>query len=80
MFTIIVFDLVLTRSSPVSSKDLYSSLTRDRSRDVTPCYGVSVIYKCTSNIFLRLPLLRLDRNRCAAALVVKKICWPTSIL
>ena len=30
---IIVFDRVLTRSSPVSSQDFYCSLPRDQSRD-----------------------------------------------
>ena len=42
MCIIIVFDRVLTRSSPVSSKDFYFSLPRDQSRDVTPRLGVSI--------------------------------------
>ena len=42
MFIIIVFDRVLTRSSPVSSQDFYRSLPRDQSRDVTPRLGVSI--------------------------------------
>ena len=48
MFIIIVFDRVLTRSSPVSSQDFYCSLPRDQSRDVTPRLGVFVILQCTS--------------------------------
>ena len=42
MFIIIVFDRVLTRSSPVSLQDFYYSLPRDQSRDVTPRLGVSI--------------------------------------
>ena len=36
MFIIIVFDRVLTRSSPVFSQDFYCSLPRDQSWDVIP--------------------------------------------
>ena len=42
MFIIIVFDMVLTRSSPVSSHDFDCSLLRDQSRDVTPHLEVSI--------------------------------------
>ena len=42
MFIIIVFDWVLTRSSPVSTQDFYCSLPSDQSRDVTPRLGVSI--------------------------------------
>ena len=45
MFIIIVFDRVLTRSSPVSSQDIYrslESLPRDQSWDVAPRLGVSI--------------------------------------
>ena len=42
MFIIIVFDRVLKRTSPVSSQDIYCSLPRDKSRDVTPRLGVSI--------------------------------------
>ena len=74
MFIIIVFDRVLTRSSPLSSQDFYCSLPRDQSRDVTPRLGVNINYKCTSFRVLassfRLLLLRLCSNRCAEALVV----------
>ena len=42
MYIIIVFDWVLKRSSPVSSRDFYWSLPRDQSRDVTPRLGVSI--------------------------------------
>ena len=45
MFIIIVFDRVLTRSSPVYSQDFYCSLPRDQSRDVTPRLGVSINFK-----------------------------------
>ena len=48
MFIINVFYYVLTRCSPVSSQDFYSSLPRDQSRDVTPRLGVFVILRCTS--------------------------------
>ena len=48
MFIIIVFDRVVTCSSPVSSQDFYCSLPRDQSRDVAPRLGVVVILKCTS--------------------------------
>ena len=37
---IIVFDSILTLSSSVSSQNLYCSLLRDQSRDVTPRLGV----------------------------------------
>ena len=74
MFIIIVFDRVLTRSSPVSSQDFYCSLPRDQSRDVTPRLGVSINLKSTSFCILassfRLLLLRLCSNRCAEAFVV----------
>ena len=43
MFIIIVFDGVLTRTSPVFSQDFYSSLPRDQLRDVTSRLGVSII-------------------------------------
>ena len=46
MFIIIVFDKVLTRSSPVSSQDFNCSLPRDQLRDVTPRLGVFVIFQC----------------------------------
>ena len=42
MFIIIVFDRVFELSSPVSSQDLYCSLPRDQSRDVTPRLRVSI--------------------------------------
>ena len=42
MFIIIVFDMVLTRSSPISKQDFYCSLPRDQSRDVTPRLGVFI--------------------------------------
>ena len=42
MFIIIVFDRVLKLSSPDSSQDIYGSLPRDQSRDVTPRLGVSI--------------------------------------
>ena len=42
MFIIIVFDMVLKRSSPVSLQDFYCSLPRDQSRDVTPRLVVSI--------------------------------------
>ena len=48
MFIIIVFDLVLTRSSPFPSLNFYCSPPRDQSRDVTPRSGVFVIFQCTS--------------------------------
>ena len=48
MFIIIVFDRVLTSSSPVYSQDFYCSLPRDQSRDVTPRLEVFVILQCTS--------------------------------
>ena len=48
MFIIIVYDSVLKRSSPVSSRDFYCSQPKDLSRDVTPCLGVLVILQCTS--------------------------------
>ena len=71
MFIVIVFDGDLTRSSPISLPDFYCSLPRDRSRDVTPCLGVSINLKCTSFRVLassfRLLLLRLCSNRCAEA-------------
>ena len=74
MFIIIVFDLVLTRSSPVSSQDFYCSLPRDQSRDVTPRLGVFVILQRTSfcawSSFWLL-LLRLCSNRRAEAYAVK---------
>ena len=43
MFIIIVLDLVLKRSSPVSPQDFYCPLTRDQSRDVTLHLGVFII-------------------------------------
>ena len=43
MFIIIVFDRVLKRSSAVSLQDIYCSLPRDTSLDVTPRLVVSVI-------------------------------------
>ena len=72
---IIVFDLVLTRSSPVSSQDLFCSLPRDQSRDASPRLGVFVILQSTSfhvYIFIPVLLLRLCSNGCAEALVVCK--------
>ena len=45
---IIVYDKVLTPTSPVSSQDFYCSLPRDKSWDVTPCLGVSVVLRCAS--------------------------------
>ena len=48
MFIIIVFDRVLTGSSPVSSQDFYCSFPRDKSRDVTHRLGVFVILQYTS--------------------------------
>ena len=43
---IIVFDYVSACSSPVSSQDLYCSLPRDQSRDVTPGLGIFLILQC----------------------------------
>ena len=37
---LLYFDLVVIRSSPVSSQDFFCSLPRDPSRDVTPRLGV----------------------------------------
>ena len=45
---LLVFDLVLTRSAPISSQDFYCSLPWDQLRDVTPRLGVFVILQCTS--------------------------------
>ena len=71
MFIIILFDRVLTLSSPVSLQDFYCSLPRDQSRDVTPRLGVSINKMSTSFRVLessfRLPLLGLCSNRCAEA-------------
>ena len=39
---IIVFDRVLTRSSPVASQEFYCSFPRDLSRDVISHLGVSI--------------------------------------
>ena len=52
MFIIIIFDRVLTSSSPVSSQDLSCSLPRDQSRDVTPRLGVSLIKSVLHFAFL----------------------------
>ena len=48
MFTIIVFDKVLKRSSPASSQDFFCSLPMDQSLDTTPRLPVFVILQCTS--------------------------------
>ena len=48
MFIIIVFDCVLTLSSPVSKQDLYCSLPWDQSRHVTPLLEDFVFLQCTS--------------------------------
>ena len=62
MFIIIVFDRVLTRSSPVSSEDFYFSLPMDQSRDVTILrfWFFFVILQCTSfrvYIFIPAPII-----------------------
>ena len=72
MFIIIVFDMVLKRSPPVSLQDFYCSLPRDQSLDATPRLGASINEICTSFRVLassfRLLFLRLCSNRCAEAL------------
>ena len=71
MFIIIVFDSVLTRSSPVSSPDFYCSLPKDQSQNVTPLFGVSIksaSFRVLAASF-RLLLLRQCSNGCAKAIV-----------
>ena len=71
MVIIIDFDNVLTLAS-IFSQDIYCSLPRDQSRDVTPRLGVFVILQCISFcvcISFWLLLLRLCSNMCAEALV-----------
>ena len=51
MFITIVFDSVLSFSSPVSSQDFYSSLPMDQSPDVSPDLGVFVILQCRNFIW-----------------------------
>ena len=51
---IIVFDKDLTRSSPVSSQDFYSSLPMDQSRDVTLRLGVLLFSSVLHFAFLHL--------------------------
>ena len=54
MFIIIIFDRVLTRSSPVSLQDFYCSLPRDQSRDVTPRWEFLLIKGVLHFAFLHL--------------------------
>ena len=71
MFIIIVFDRVSTYSSPVSSLDLYCSLLRDQSWDVTPRWEFLLIKTVLNFTFLHLSgYYYYDcSNRCAEALV-----------